>query len=506
MPVGMSSEVVFALESAGWPAFLVDSAHAICRANQMAVRVFGSVLEGSPPHLSAIWGQQNRDTADQFLARWERSPSPTVRLHFLAKGGNAGSYQVSVCRFPLQSQRCFLFQMFSHGVSAEIPPTPPGDAVVLAQKQKLDCALKLTRTVALDFNNALTGILGHASFLLGQLEPGNPCRPSLIEIEKSAAKAAEIASALGTFSLEEAPTRSQADNLNRLVQRTVDVFRQNRGAEAGAVTWNLRLEQKLFVARFEAAKMQQALLKVLENAVESLQGEGQITVQTRNVELAEPLQDHKARLEAGAYVCAEITDNGCGINPPVLARVFEPFFTTKKGSHRGLGLAWAYGVVTTQGGGIALSSQPGGGTSARLYLPAERRVIKEDPMAMEELAGRQTILVVDDEDLLLTMGRTILSAYGYQVLTAHNGREALDMLNGKAPAIDLLITDLVMPGMSGRELMERVRKLAPATRILCASGSIGGAGLASGQNYLQKPFTSLELLVKVKQALAASGS
>jgi two-component system, cell cycle sensor histidine kinase and response regulator CckA len=505
MPVGMNPEALFALESAGWPAILVDSANAICRANQMAVRLFGSVLKGAAPPLSAIWAADNLHTPDQFLARWERSSSPLVTLRFLVKGGDTVPYAVSACQFPFQSQKCVLLQMFSPGSSGELHPTPSADTAVLAQKQKLDCALKLTRTVALDFNNALTGILGHASFLLSQLPPDSPWRPSLMEVERSAARAAEIASALGTFSLEAAPNRPCSDNLNLVVQRTVDSFRQNGGAKAGAIAWNIRLEQGLFATRFDETKMRQALLKVLENAVESLPGGGQITVQTRNVEVAKPFQDHNARLEAGAYVCAEITDNGCGISPAVLPRVFEPFFTTKEGGHRGFGLAWAYGVVTTQGGGIALSSQPGSGTSARLYLPAEKRVVQDKSMRAEDLGGRQTILVVDDEELLLMMDRTILSAYGYQVLTAHNGQEALDILNRKAPVIDLLITDLVMPGINGRELVERVRRLAPATRILCASGSIGATSAASGQNFLQKPFTTLELLVKVKQALAADG-
>ena len=169
------------------------------------------------------------------------------------------------------------------------------------------------------------------------------------------------------------------------------------------------------------------------------------------------------RLAAGAYVCVEISDNGCGIEPEVLPRVFEPFFTTKRGaSHRGLGLAWVYGIVTNHGGGVAVSSQPGTGTSVRVYLPAEKRIVRDDGVTSGDLSGSQTILMVDDEDLLLTMGKTILSAYGYRVLTANGGQKALEILSQKDTSVDLVITDLVMPAMSGRELVEHIRKLSPA--------------------------------------------
>jgi CheY-like chemotaxis protein len=279
----------------------------------------------------------------------------------------------------------------------------------------------------------------------------------------------------------------------------VEVLQRDAGLEPGA--WQLQLERKLFAAKFDEAKMQQALMKVIENAVQALRSNGRVTVQTRNIELTEPTQDRNARLAAGAYVCVEISDNGCGIEPVVLPRVFEPFFTTKRGNHRGLGLAWVYGIVTNHGGGVALSSQPGAGTSVRVYLPAERRIVRGNGFTVDDLTGGQTILMVDDEDLLLTMGQTILSAYGYRVLTANSGQQALDLL-ARNPAVDLVITDLVMPAMSGRELIEHLRRLCPALRILCTSGYVWPAGQDHIGTYLQKPFTSQDLLLKVKQALA----
>jgi CheY-like chemotaxis protein len=378
---------------------------------------------------------------------------------------------------------------------------PTGADPGLALKQKLDCALQLARTVALDFNNALTSILGHTSLVLSKMEANHPWRDSLIEVEKSASKAAEIANDLGTFSRQEKEARAQASgNLNVLLQRTVEFFQQNAGPEP--VAWKLQLDRKLYAAKFDEAKMQQAFMKIIENALQALHTNGRVTVQTRNIELAEPTQDRNAHLAAGAYVCVEIIDNGCGIEPDVLPRLFEPFFTTKRGAnHRGLGLAWVYGIVTNHGGGVAISSQPGSGTSVRVYLPAEKQIVRDHGLASDDLNGSQAILMVDDEDLLLTMGKTILSAYGYRVLTANGGQKALDILAQKDISVDLVITDLVMPAMSGRELVEHIRRLWPAMRIICTSGYVWPAAQETNGAYLQKPFTSQELLFKVKQAL-----
>ena len=489
------------MENAGWPALLVDDAGAICGANPAATRLFGAVLAGESPRLSAIWSPQNSIAADQFPSQWERSAPATVPLKFQAKGGNTVVYLTSICAFAKDGQKYLVFQLLREGSAATPEVKPPGGEASLALKQKLDCALQLARTVALDFNNALTSILGHTSLVLSKMEPNHPWHDSLIEVEKSASKAAEIANDLGTFSRQEKETRAQtAGNLNLLLQRTVQFFQQNAGAEP--VAWTLQLDRKLFTAKFDEAKMQQAFMKIIENALQALGERGRVTVQTRNFELVEPTQDRNAQLAAGNYVCVEISDDGCGIEPDVLPRVFEPFFTTKRrADHRGLGLAWVYGIVTNHGGGVAISSEPGVGTSVRVYLPAEKRIVRDHEVSSDDLSGNQTILMVDDEELLLTMGKTILSAYGYSVLTANGGQKALEVLSHKDSSVDLVITDLVMPAMSGRELVERIRQLLPDTRIICTSGYVGPVSQEDDGTYLQKPFTSQELLLKVKQAL-----
>src|SRR5260221_2491736 len=194
--------------------------------------------------------------------------------------------------------------------------------------------------------------------------------------------------------------------------------------------------------------MQQALVKIMENAIEALGPEGRIILQTKNLDLTHPTQDRNAQLAAGSYICAEITDDGCGIEPDVLPRIFEPFFTTKRASkHRGLGLAWGYGIVTNHGGGVAVSSQPGSGTSLRVHFPADQIIVRGGIRNTTDLTGDQTILMVDDEDLLLTMGQTILSAYGYRVLTANTGQKALEIISTRDQPIYLVITDLLLPNL-----------------------------------------------------------
>jgi two-component system, cell cycle sensor histidine kinase and response regulator CckA len=496
----MKPDVFFVLDSAGWPALLVDAAGAIVRANQEAIKVLGSVAEGERPLLSAIWVDGFGPTAEQFLPQWERSPSDRVSLKFRVKGGSTATFSVAICSFIKDGQKFFILQLLP-----ETKPVSSGTEFVSAHKQKLDCALQLARTVSLDFNNALTSILGHTSLLLGQTPPNHPWRASLLEVEKSATRAGEIANDLGLFSRQEKEPRAQtAGNLNSLAQRSVESLQNSRPEK---IEWNLQLGRHLYAPKFDEAKMQQALLKVLENAADAVGagGNGRVTVQTRNVELAEAAQDRDLRLAPGTYVCAEISDNGCGIAPENLARIFEPFFTTKKGGkHRGLGLALVYGIVTNHGGGVAVSSQPEAGTSVRIYLPAEKKIARERVVNPNELNGTQTLLMVDDEDAMLTMGQIVLSSFGYRVLTANNGQKAMEMLAQDGSSIDLVITDLVMPSMSGRDLVEHIRRVAPQTRVLCMSGFVRGPNQENETSYLQKPFSTQDLLIKVKQALSVA--
>jgi two-component system cell cycle sensor histidine kinase/response regulator CckA len=505
----MNTDVVFAFEEAEWPVLLVDGSGVICHANKSAINLLGpSLASGSAP-LMEIWSPENTQPVEVFLATWEGAPATRVSIKFQTATGAIVSYAASISAYSEQEQLFFLLQLFKEKVAelAESKNLPidargaVGDTNP-ANRQKLDRALQMAKSVSLDFNNALTAVLGHTSLVLSRMEPTHPWRGWLLEVEKAAARAAEIAKHLAMFSQQDKEPKAQAaSNLNTLLQRCVEFFKKNPGPEK--VTWNVQLESRPFATVFDEMKMQQVFFRILENSVQALQGGGRIIVQTRNVELSEVTQDRNVRLERGAYVCAEISDSGCGIESDVLPRIFEPFFTTKQeGKHRGLGLAWVYGVITNHGGGVAISSQPGVGTSVRVYLPAETRIVDETVARAEDLYGSQTILFVDDDELVLTTGQAILCAYGYDVLPANSGEKALEIFYEKNANIDLVITDLMMPGMSGRELVERIKQFSPNTPVICASGYAWPKSQTEDRWYLQKPFTSQELLVKVKQALS----
>ena len=498
------AEEDFLLQKADWPVLLLRTTGKVLRANQAAILAFGGGIEKADATLASIWPGQDQAAAQQFLSFSQSPARPIVKMTL--KDGSSGVFEARLCA--TADERACLLQLLPAPPPSKIEPSPAGTSQApgevdanLAHKQKLDCALQLARSVALDFNNALTSILGHASLLLSKTESTHPWRNSLTEIEKSAAKAAEIANDLGAFSRQEKDAKAHATgNLNLLVERTLDAF---QGSMTKSITITRQLESKLYTASFEEAKMQQALAKLLENAVESIVGEGRISVQTRNVTLAKPTQDGAAKLAPGNYVCAVISDTGTGIAPEVMPRIFEPFFTTKGTRHRGLGLAWVYGIVTNHGGGVGVSSQPLAGTIVRLYLPATGRIVRAAPIASADLNGNQTVLLVDDEDLLLNMGQMVLSSFGYTVLTANSGKKALEIFSTSKKKIDLVITDLVMPNMSGRELSEQILALKPETRILWSSGYVRAAETQEQERYLQKPFSSQDLLRKVKEILTA---
>jgi signal transduction histidine kinase/CheY-like chemotaxis protein len=496
----MKSEAVFLLENASWPALAVDAAGAVLLANKAAALAFPPLRAGAK--LSSLWPAENAGSPEQMLSDWEKAPAPNIPLKLKDNSGTIASFFASISTFSDQGEKRFLLQLLGSN-AAENKNVVAGDSPQ-AHKQKLDCALQLARSVSLDFNNVLTSILGHTSLILGKLEPAHPWRKSLLEIEKAAAKAAEISNDLGNFSRQETKSRSQAEgNLNPILQRCVEFFQKSLPPEQ--ISWTLQLERKLFAARFDDLKLQQAFLRVLENAVQAIEDKGRITIQTRNVSINEPTQDRNVRLVPGAYVCAEISDTGCGIEPDILPRIFEPFFTTKRGtSHRGLGLAWVYGIITNHGGGVAVSSQPGIGTSVRLYLPAEKHTIRESHVPLDNLGGTQTILIVDDEELVITIGQTILAAHGYTVVTANNGLKALEILARNNPRIELVATDLIMPGMGGRELIEQIQRFSPGLPIVCMSGNIWPGNQARDPNFLQKPFSAQDLLQKIKQAFGHS--
>lgn len=518
----MKSE--FILENAGWPAFVVDDSGVIRRANLAAVHHLGTVMEGQSDLAASVWSPQNTLTAEEYLAHLERSSSPMSRLSLRVKGGTTSWFKAYASPFAGEGHKLFLIQLLPSDepdpgesamksteeraqFAANSGPSAGGEATgesALAQKRRLDCALQLTRTLAHDFNNALTGILGHTSLILDRLQPSDPWRKSLVEVEKFAQRAAETAQDLAQFSSpEKDSSRSTSGNLNRVVRHAAEPF-QKTGSPG--IQWVMQLERHPSTVNGDEAKLQQAFARILENAVEAVGTSGQITVRTLNHTFSQPVISHFVQLPAGRYVSLEITDSGPGIPASILPRVFEPFFSTKPPPHRGLGLAWVYGIVTNHGGVVVVTSPPDQGVTVRIFLPAQEQTVADQPTQITDLRGAETVLVVDDEEMLLKMCQTVLSSFGYQVLMAANGIQALELVSRMPGEIDLVITDLVMPGMSGRELIDRLRLVAPQIPVICMSGYARVGDGAESSLYLRKPFTSQELLRKAREILLLSRS
>jgi CheY-like chemotaxis protein len=515
----------FPLETASWPVLVVGITGEIQQANAFARAVFGGGDGNPPKRLVGLWTFENGCSAEQFLRQLESASTFTFPLKLQTTKGGLVAFSVHVCPWQQDGKKEFIFQIHARpAVSAaksgepsspqqspselaspaspalesvtHTEPRPEPGSRVFMLEQKLLCALQLTRTVAMDFNNALTSILGHTTHVLGQMPPEHQWRGSVQQIEKAAERAAQVAFDLSTFSREEQEAQPEAaGNLNQLVRKLVDQF---KGRAAGGVSWRVNLETRQFSAPFSEAKLAQALEKILDNAVEAVGAEGTLSVSTQNRDLSRPTEDGRVTLQPGTYVCIEINDTGPGIPADVLPQVVDPFFTTKRG-HRGLGLAWAYGIVTNHGGSLAISSSPGQGTTVRIYLPAPGKTLEEDVLADEDLRGDQTVLIVDDEELLLTMSEMVLTSFGYHVLTAANGRQALEVIEHPDSHVDLVVTDLVMPHMDGHQLIQRLHTVAPDLRVICTSGNFRPSNRELGVTYLQKPFTSQDLLRVVKE-------
>jgi CheY-like chemotaxis protein len=357
--------------------------------------------------------------------------------------------------------------------------------------------------VAHDFNNLLTVINGHCELLLAQLPPYDPRRASVVAIAEAGEHAAGLTRQLLAFSRRQARQVEVLD-LNTVVTDMVRLLRRLVGEDIELVT---RLSSAPALVAADRAQLQQVLLNLAVNARDAMPHGGQLVIETA---LVEP--DHGPALAdpeapTGPRVRLTVADTGCGMDAATQARLFEPFFTTKpEGRGTGLGLATVYGIVRQSGGSIRVQSAPGRGSRFAIELP--RATAAAAPAPAESCAptkGGATILLVEDEEKVRDLTRLALERWGYTVLVARDGQEALARATAYPGPIDLLVTDVVLPGMNGRELAERLRAARPALRVLYASGYTDDAvvrhGVREGTPFLQKPFTFASLQRTVQAAL-----
>ncbi|HKV40309.1 MAG TPA: PAS domain S-box protein [Blastocatellia bacterium] len=374
----------------------------------------------------------------------------------------------------------------------------------LMHSQKMDAIGRLAGGIAHDFNNLLTAIIGHSQLLKMRLGEEAKSYPDAAEIERAARRAASLTGQLLAISRKQI-SQPRVLDLNAVVMDMRSLLSRLVGED---ITLDTSLDPVLWNVKTDPSQIEQVIMNLAVNARDAMPGGGVLTIETKNAELgAEYVRGH-ADTGIGQYVMLAVTDTGCGMDKQTQARVFEPFFTTKDaGKGTGLGLSTSYGIVKQNGGNILVYSELGYGTIFKVYLPraaeqAEQVVLQDrGPVA----AGTETVLLVEDEDIVRGLVIEVLRTVGYTVLEASNGREAMEMAAAYDGDIHLLLTDAVMPEMGGPELMEGMRRARPGIRTLLMSGytgeSRGRNGLTPPVGLLQKPFSPVDLCRKVRGVL-----
>jgi PAS domain S-box-containing protein len=373
----------------------------------------------------------------------------------------------------------------------------------LIQAQKMEAIGNLAGGIAHDFNNILMGMQGNASLMLLTLDSHHPHYEKIKAIERYVESGAALTRQLLGFA-RGGKYEVKITKLDELVRRTARMFGRTK-KEILIHTGGLKRVRSVEV---DQSQIEQVLLNILVNAWHAMPGGGEIFLKTADVDIDTTVV-RPYRIDPGPYVCMSVTDTGIGMDQATQLRIFEPFFTTKEmGRGTGLGLASAYGIIKNHGGFIEADSAPGKGATFHIYLPASgKAVIEEEEESISELLkGDETVLLIDDEQVIIEVGQEILRALGYNVLVATSGYEALQIFRRKKEAIALVILDMVMPGLSGGETFDQLKTIKPDVRVLLCSGySLSGQAteiLDRGcSGFIQKPFKLRELSAKLREIL-----
>jgi two-component system, cell cycle sensor histidine kinase and response regulator CckA len=377
----------------------------------------------------------------------------------------------------------------------------------LNQAQKIESVGRLAGGIAHDFNNMLGVILGHLELALEQLDPAQPLRSDLLEIQKAAQRSARLTKQLLGFARKQTIVPRVID-LNEAVEGLLNMMRRLLGEDIDLV-W--QPSSTLWPVKIDPSQIDQVLANLCVNARDAIEGIGRVIIETGNILLKELECAHNPGLAPGEYVTLTVSDNGCGMDRNAREHLFEPFFTTKDvGKGTGLGLATVYGIVKQNQGYVEVESEPGQGTRFKVYLPRHAGQVSDPREASTggtPLGQGETILLVEDDSGILNIFRIMLERLGYKVLTAGNPGEALRLAGENTGGIHLLITDVIMPEINGRDLAGRLRLLCPELKVLFMSGYttdvIAQNGVVDEEvHFMQKPFSMKALAEKVREALA----
>ena len=374
------------------------------------------------------------------------------------------------------------------------------------QSQKMEAMGRLAGGIAHDFNNLLTIIKGYSQLFLIDLKKGDPMERGIEQIQKATQRASDLIRQLLAFSRSQVMEMRVLD-LNSLLRELDKMLRRVIGEDIVLATL---LAEDSGRVRADPGQLGQVLMNLVVNARDAMPTGGKLTIETTNVVLDEEYVRTRIEVPPGRYVVLSVSDTGVGMTPEVRDRIFEPFFTTKeKDKGTGLGLSTAYGIVKQSSGNILVYSEPGKGTTFKIYLPRVDEPLEEwGEMVVEgELPrGKETILIVEDFEEVRRIAVQVLERQGYKILEAANGNETLQVCEKYKGQIHLMVTDVVMPGMSGRELADRIKSVNPEMKVLYTSGHaddtiVHYGVLRDGVNYIQKPFTMEGLARKVREVL-----
>jgi two-component system, cell cycle sensor histidine kinase and response regulator CckA len=370
---------------------------------------------------------------------------------------------------------------------------------------KMEAVGRLAGGVAHDFNNLLTVIMGRCEVLLGHVNNDDLMRPDVLLIYEAAQKAALVTRQLLAFG-RKSVLQPKILDLNAVISNMETML---RSLTSDNVELTTDLSDDLWSIEADPGQIEQVLMNLVVNALDAMPDGGKLRIHTANTELNGSLEDFGFAVKSGRYVMFSVHDTGRGMNSEILPHIFEPFFTTKdKTSGSGLGLPTVYGIIKQSGGYITAASRPGEGSTFTVYLPGflvPAQPLEDNQRVTLAAQGTETILLAEDSDLVRQLTREMLEVRGYHVLEATDGKDALNICNTYAGPIHLTLTDVVMPGITGRELAEQVVQIRPDTKVLLMSGytdEISKAGfLYRGLHFIEKPFTSNALALKIREVL-----
>jgi two-component system, cell cycle sensor histidine kinase and response regulator CckA len=374
--------------------------------------------------------------------------------------------------------------------------------------QRLEAVGRLAGGIAHDFNNLLSVIVGTADFALSSLREGEEFHEDMVAIREAGQRAAVLTRQLLAFSRRQL-LQPEVVNLNTIIYGMESLLRRSLGED---IQLSVLFADGLSKVKVDPGQIEQVIMNLAVNARDAMPQGGRLTIETSNVELDESYAATHVSVKPGSYVLMSVSDSGCGMDERTREHLFEPFFTTKEsGRGTGLGLSTAYGIVKQSGGSIWVYSEPGLGTTFRIYFPRVSAGSPSMPATVRPatpISGPATILVVEDETAVRSVAQRILASAGYSVLTASSGHEALNLCERHTGEIHLLFTDVVMPGMGGRELVERIVRKRPNLAVIYTSGYTDNAivhhgTLDPGTNFVGKPFNASALLGKVREVLGS---